>query len=100
MVLAAGSTAPAPARDALEALCRAYWPPLYAYVRRRGFDAASAEDLTQEFFASLLARGDFATVHPNRGRFRTFLLGALDHFLANEWRRRGTIKRGGRVDFL
>lgn len=99
VVLAAGSLTDH-SRAALETLCRAYWRPLYATVVRKGFDAESAQDLTQEFFASLLARNDFAATSPNRGRFRTFLLSALENFLANEWRRRGTLKRGGNVDFV
>jgi DNA-directed RNA polymerase specialized sigma24 family protein len=99
VVLAAGSPADQ-SHGALETLCRAYWRPLHAAVLRKGFDVESARDLTQEFFASLLARNDLARTHPARGRFRTFLLSALDNFLANEWRKRGTLKRGGNVDFI
>jgi RNA polymerase sigma-70 factor (ECF subfamily) len=98
VVLAAGGHPQS--REALETLCRAYWRPLHAFVMRKGFDVETAEDLTQEFFASLLARDDLAATHPNRGRFRTFLLSALDHFLANEWRKRDTLKRGGHLDFI
>ena len=79
----------------MEQLCRAYWFPLYAHVRRRGLDHHSAEDLTQEFFARLLDQQWLNSVAPHKGRFRSFLLAALDHFLANEWRRGQTLKRGG-----
>lgn len=85
------------ARQALAALCRAYWYPLYAFLRRRGYPPDQAEDLTQGFFADLLARDSFKTVDPAKGRFRTFLLASLEHFLANrrDWER--CVKRGGRV---
>jgi RNA polymerase sigma-70 factor (ECF subfamily) len=95
VVLAAGRADSAAAREALERLCRAYWYPLYAYVRRRGCSPEDAEDVTQGFFAQLLARQDLATVSPEKGRFRTFLLAALGHYLANEWRRAHRQKRGG-----
>jgi RNA polymerase sigma-70 factor (ECF subfamily) len=81
-------------------LCEAYWYPLYAFVRRRGFRPDEAADLTQSFFASLLERGSLGDADRSRGRFRNFLLGALDHFLANEWRREHTQKRGGGRDIL
>jgi RNA polymerase sigma factor (sigma-70 family) len=80
---------------ALERLCRAYWPPLYAFVRRRGHSPAEAQDLTQEFFARILKRNDLAMTSPEKGRFRSFLLTALKHFLINEWRREQCQKRGG-----
>jgi DNA-directed RNA polymerase specialized sigma24 family protein len=82
-------------RSALETLCRRYWYPLYAYARRRGFGPEEAEDLTQEFFARLLAGDSLAAVHPAKGRFRTFLLTSLQHFLSNERDRLGRQKRGG-----
>jgi len=82
------------AEQALEKLCLTYWYPLYAYVRRKGHDEHEAQDLTQEFFARLLARNDLAALHPSRGKFRAFLLAAMNHFLANEWRKAGTLKRG------
>jgi RNA polymerase sigma factor (sigma-70 family) len=81
--------------EALEQLCRTYWYPLYAYVRRRGYTADDAQDLTQGFFESLLQRQDLGAVAPEKGRFRTFLLSALGHYLANEWRRGQRQKRGG-----
>jgi RNA polymerase sigma-70 factor (ECF subfamily) len=80
---------------ALETLCRTYWYPLYAFVRSRGHAPADAQDLTQEFFARLLTRNYLDAVSPDRGRFRTFLRMALQRFLANEWDRARTRKRGG-----
>ena len=80
---------------ALEQLCRTYWYPLYAYVRRRGHDTQEAQDLTQEFFARLLQSRALQGVNRERGRFRAFLLASLNHFLANEWHRARTLKRGG-----
>src|SRR5713101_9226575 len=86
--------------SALESLCRTYWYPLYAYVRRRGHQAADAQDLTQEFFARLLEKDYLRTVDRRKGKFRSFLLAALEHFLANEWRRANTRKRGGAIAFV
>lgn len=83
------------AHDALEKLCHAYWYPLYAFVRRQGHDAHDAQDLTQEFFARLLEKNYLEDVDRAKGRFRSFLLAALKHFLANEWDRRRAQKRGG-----
>jgi len=78
---------------AMSALCRDYWYPLYAFVRRRGHAPHDAQDLTQAFFLSLMETP--AAADPARGKFRTYLLGALKNFLANEWHRRQTQKRGG-----
>ena len=97
LIAAAGGDDSEAARAALAALCEAYWYPLYAYVRRRGADADDARDLTQGFLASLLERRDFEHLHPDRGRFRAFLLASLQHFLANDAARRRTQKRGGRA---
>src|SRR4051812_46002391 len=83
------------ARQALADLCRAYWFPVYAYVRRRGHDRHAAEDLTQAFFARLLEKNDLAAADRTRGRFRTFLLTACQHFLANQHDRATAKKRGG-----
>ena len=83
------------ARHALERLCQTYWYPLYAYVRRRGYSAHDAEDLTQGFFACLLERQSLGTADPNKGRFRSFMLGAMNYFLATEWAKMQTQKRGG-----
>jgi RNA polymerase sigma factor (sigma-70 family) len=88
------------AREALEELCRAYWYPLYAFVRSRGYSAVDAQDLTQTFFARIIETGGFASADRERGRFRSYLLGAMKHFLANEWHRAQTQKRGGRVQFI
>ena len=83
------------AREALEQLCRTYWYPLYAFVRRKGNDATEAQDLTQSFFARLLEKKYLAQFDRARGRFRTFLLAALTHFLTDEWDRAQRLKRGG-----
>lgn len=83
------------AHAALSSLCRTYWYPLYAFVRRQGHSAHDAQDLTQEFFAKLLAKNYLAAVAPERGKFRSFLLASLKHFLANEWKRTQAAKRGG-----
>ena len=92
----AASLAPEPARRAaLESLCSTYWPPVYAFVRRQGATPVQAEDLTQGFFARLLAKHDLALADPERGRFRAFLLTALRSFLANERERERALKRGG-----
>jgi RNA polymerase sigma factor (sigma-70 family) len=95
VVLAAGQSADAQASEALEQLCRTYWYPLYAYVRRRGHGPEDAQDLTQEFFALFLRKEYFRLADRARGRFRTFLLHALEHFLVNEWKRAQCAKRGG-----
>jgi RNA polymerase sigma factor (sigma-70 family) len=81
--------------EALARLCEAYWRPLYAYVRRAGHDADESRDLTQEFFARLIEKHYVRTADRHRGRFRTYLLAALKHFLANEWDRARAAKRGG-----
>jgi RNA polymerase sigma factor (sigma-70 family) len=94
MVLAAGQK-DSRAKAALEELCRIYWYPLYAFVRRQGHGRSDAEDLTQEFFARLLARDDLASVEREKGKFRSFLLASMKHFLANEWDRAQAQKRGG-----
>ena len=91
---------PTSVRAALEALCRAYWYPLYAYVRRRMSDVHEAQDLTQAFFARIIETGGFASAEPGRGRFRSYLLGAMKHFLAHDWERKKAKKRGGDVTFL
>ena len=95
VVLTAVDTAIPGAREALERLCRTYWYPLYAYVRRQGRGPEEAQDLTQAFFAQLLARGSLGTVSREKGRFRSFLLAAMNHFLADEWDRAHRQKRGG-----
>ena len=81
-------------REALEKLCRAYLPPVFAFVRREGHGVHEAQDLTQEFFHRLLAADSFADATPLKGRFRSWLIGALKHFLHGEWRRGMRQKRG------
>ncbi|HWI57362.1 MAG TPA: sigma-70 family RNA polymerase sigma factor, partial [Bacillota bacterium] len=83
------------AQAALQTLCQTYWLPLYAYVRRRGYAPADAQDLTQEFFARLLEHNRIAGVSPAKGRFRSFLLASMNHFLADEWDKARAQKRGG-----
>jgi RNA polymerase sigma-70 factor (ECF subfamily) len=95
LVLAAGDSATTERSRALENLCRIYWYPLYAYVRRTGHEPEDAKDLTQAFFNYFLQKGAFALADPQRGRFRTFLLSALKHFLINEYHRNITARRGG-----
>ena len=100
VVLAAGKRSTPQSDSALEQLCRAYWFPLYAYVRRRGHTKEDAEDLTQAFFARFLARNYLEGLRAERGRFRAFLLASLKHFLANEWDKSRRQKRGGNVTHL
>ncbi len=95
VVLLAGQQPSPLAEAALGKLCRAYWYPLYAYVRRRGYNVADAQDLTQEFFSRLLEKRYLDAVDRTRGKFRSFLLATLEHFLANEWRRAHAQKRAG-----
>lgn len=95
LVLHAGRPDSPDAARALAALCTSYWYPLYAFVRRQGKSAHDAQDLTQEFFARLLAKNYFAQVSREKGRFRSFLLAALKNFLANEWDKVRAQKRGG-----
>lgn len=95
LVAAAGRSSSAESAQALAVLCETYWYPLYAYVRRGGHGAHEAQDLTQEFFARLLARGNLRTADRQRGKFRTFLLASLKNFLASEWRKEQAQKRGG-----
>ena len=93
VVLEAQGESPA-AQDALEKLCRTYWRPIYSFVRRQGVGAAEAEDLTQGFFESLLEHRNLNAVRKEQGRLRSYLLGALKYFLADERRRAMAIKRG------
>jgi len=93
--LLAGAESSPQALSALETLCRTYWRPIYAFVRRSGHSPHDAQDFTQEFFARLLEGGSLRAADPHKGHFRSFLLGALKHFLANEWKRSQRQKRGG-----
>jgi len=95
VVLAARDTDSPEADAALAELCRTYWYPLYAFVRRKGHSPHDAQDLTQAFFARLLEKNYVAQADRERGRFRTFLLAALSHFLADEWDKGQRLKRGG-----
>jgi RNA polymerase sigma factor (sigma-70 family) len=95
VVLAAGQSSSPRAREALETLCQGYWAPLYSFIRRLGHSPADAQDLTQAFLAHLLAHHSLKNVSAERGRFRSFLLGALKHFLADEWDKMRAKKRGG-----
>ena len=100
VVLATADQDSPQAAVALEQLCRTYWYPLYAYVRHRGHSPEDSQDLTQEFFYRLLQKEYLAQVDPRKGKFRSFLLAAINHFLANEWDRARTLKRGGQVTFV
>jgi RNA polymerase sigma-70 factor (ECF subfamily) len=95
IVVRAASRDTAQARDSLATLCQTYWFPLYAYVRRRGHAPDDAQDLTQSFFARLLEKNWVGHADRTKGRFRTFLLSAMNHFLADEWDRARAQKRGG-----
>ncbi len=100
VVLTAGQNDLAGAAAALEQICRKYWYPIYAFVRRRGADRQDAEDLTQGFFAHLLEMETLAKVDRRKGKFRTFLLCTLTKYLSNEWDKRQTAKRGGRRQII
>lgn len=94
IVLQAGHTPSPRSQAALEKLCRAYWYPLYTFVRRQGHGPDAAQDLTQAFFAHFLETDSLKRADPCKGRFRSFLVGALKHFLVNEWLREHRQKRG------
>ena len=100
MVLSAADGTSPSALQSLEKLCRAYWYPLYAYVRRRGHDTEAAKDLTQEFFARFLEKNWLTAADPQKGKFRSFLLSAVQHFLSKENERAHAIKRGGHCSFI
>jgi RNA polymerase sigma factor (sigma-70 family) len=93
VVLEAQTESPT-AQEALEKLCQIYWPPIYSFVQRKGVDPEEAKDITQEFFADLLEHRNLTAVRKEKGRFRSYLLGALKYFLADERRRAMAIKRG------
>jgi RNA polymerase sigma-70 factor (ECF subfamily) len=100
VVLAAGEGASEASHHALEKLCDAYWYPIYVYVRRRGYGPEDAQDLTQEFFAQLIAKEHLRLADSNKGKFRSFLLATLNFFLAREWSRAHRQKRGGHYKFI
>jgi RNA polymerase sigma-70 factor (ECF subfamily) len=85
---------------ALARLCNDYWPPLYSFVRRRGYSSADAQDLVQGFFAYLLRSKAYAHTNRNKGKFRSFLLASLKHYIADVWDREGALKRGGDYEFV
>lgn len=95
VVVRAGDSASPEAAAAMERLCRTYWYPLYVFVRRKGYDQEDARDLTQSFFATFLEKRYLKSVDAGLGKFRTFLLTSMTHFLANEWDKSQAQKRGG-----
>ncbi|MHC1764415.1 MAG: RNA polymerase sigma factor [Verrucomicrobiia bacterium] len=100
VVLGSTGSDSAEADAALENLCRQYWYPLYAFVRRQGYTPADAEDIIQSFLAQVLQRDAFRQADPSRGRFRTFLLACLKHFMVKAWHYRRAVKRGGGMRVL
>jgi RNA polymerase sigma factor (sigma-70 family) len=100
LVATASAQGTTEARAALDALYRIYCHPVYAFIRRRGYDRQDAQDLTQDFFVYLLEKSALGRADPQRGRFRSFLLGTLDHFLAHAAERARTLKRGGDCQFV
>jgi RNA polymerase sigma-70 factor (ECF subfamily) len=100
IVLAAGNASEPRARQALAELCRIYWPPVYAYLRRRGYNRDDAQDLTQNFFQHMLQEETLRRASPERGRFRSFLLGALNRVIADDWARQQAQRRGGNAAFI
>jgi len=100
VVLQAGRSGSAEAREALESLCKRYWLPLYAFARRKGLSVEMAEDLIQEFFEQLLRRDVLGDVVKGRGRFRSFLLRALGCYMSKEWEKSRALKRGKGVTVL
>ena len=101
MLYCAGSRQDADgAERALEELCRIYWPPVYAFLRRGGHSPGDAQDLTQSFFAHLLQNQGYTSADPAKGKFRSFLLAALKNFLADHHAKAQTLKRGGGREFL
>jgi len=100
VVLAAKVAESSRATEALEKLCRTYWPPLYAFIRREGYDVEEAQDLTQEFFARLLEKDYLGHLHDQRGKFRSFILTFLKRFLSDERGKAAAQKRGGGKTFV
>jgi RNA polymerase sigma-70 factor (ECF subfamily) len=100
VVLAAGRPDSPEAQAALEKLCGAYWYPVYSYVRQEGYSPEDAQDLTQGFFSRVLEKNYFGQANRQKGKFRSFFLAALKHYLSNERDRSRRIKRGGRFEFI
>src|SRR5438067_1142358 len=94
LVLAAGQNGQR-SRQALESLCELYWLPVYSFIRRQGYQADDALDMAQGFFARMIEKDDFREADPHRGRFRSFLMASVQHFLSNERDRARALKRGG-----
>src|SRR5436190_8384112 len=88
------------AENALAKLCETYWPPIYSFIRRRGYSPADAQDLTQSFFAYFLRTKAYARTDPLHGKFRSFLLASVKNFLANDWDRNHAMRRGGGYQFV
>ena len=99
ILLSAQSQAPG-SEKAREEFCRLYWYPLYAFIRRRGYNPHDARDLTQGFFLFILDRKALKRATPERGKFRSFLLGSLKNYLSNVYQHENAIKRGGKIDFV
>jgi len=100
LILRAQGKSPGLCLDALDRLCRIYWYPLYAFVRRAGHDAATAQDLTQQFFERFVERNTLEQVDPSKGKFRSFLLASLKNFLSNERQKAAAEKRGGKCTII
>ena len=100
LVLAAAQPDSTEARAALASLCESYWYPVYAFLRRRGYDRDKAKDLTQELFAQLIEKRTFEVAEKERGRFRCFLLACLRHLLSHEYKQDHAVKRGGEFTFV
>src|SRR6185436_16358124 len=100
MVLAASQPDSTESRAALASLCEAYWYPVYAFLRRRGYDRDRSRDLTQELFAQLIEKRSFEVADKERARFRSFLLACLRHLLSHEYKKEHAVKRGGNYTFI
>src|SRR5260370_19490174 len=100
VVLLSAQTQVPGSRTAMADLCKLYWYPLYAFVRRRGYGAEDAQDLVQGFFLSLLERKSLRQVGPEKGKFRSFLLASLKNYLSDEFDRENSLKRGGQIEFV
>src|SRR5881409_1155354 len=96
-ILAARDAPSTASREALESLCKSYWYPLYAFVRRQGHSPEESQDLTQGYFIQLLEKGYLRDFDPSLGRFRVFLKASMTHFLSNEREKAHAWKRGGRA---
>jgi RNA polymerase sigma-70 factor (ECF subfamily) len=100
VVLLSGQLLGLSSDEALEKLCRTYWPPIHVWLLRRGYSSHDAEDLTQSFFSHLLEKNRLQTLHPSKGKFRSFILASLKNYLTNEWDKNQALKRGGQFTFV